>query len=320
MIALTVSFSCMTLLCLILFLGGYITYRMAFYNNVKKNPPDPYKFAEGDDPRKVLSRELIGNILDMDKRGEFESVYISSHDGLKLHARLYLHSEGAPFAICAHGYKSYYAIDFSGGCPDLISLGFNVLLIDQRACGESEGVTVSFGYNERRDILSWIDYIEGRFGKESRILLSGVSMGAATVLYAAALGLPPSAKCVFADCPYSSAREIIRKTIGDMHLPTFLYPLVRFGAKIYGGFDPNAVDIAAVAENIDLPTVIIHGEGDDFVPCSMSERIAAANARSIALYTFPDAHHAVSYLYDRERYRSVMSEYAKLFFEGSSEK
>ena len=140
-------------------------------------------------------------------------------------------------------------------------------------------------------------------------------MGAATVLYAAALGLPESVKCVFADCPYSSAREIIRKTIGDMHLPTFLYPLVRFGALVYGGFDPNAVDIAAVAENITLPTVIIHGEEDGFVPSSMSERIAAANTESIALQTFPDAHHGVSYLYDRERYRKIMKEHVKIFFD-----
>jgi pimeloyl-ACP methyl ester carboxylesterase len=307
--------SAAALFAVLLFFGGYITYRMAFYNNTEKNPPNPYKFAEGDDPRKALSRELIGNILDMDKKGEFESVYIDSHDGLKLHARLHIHKEGAPFAICAHGYKSYFAIDFSGGGPDLMALGFNVLLIDQRACGESGGHTVSFGYNERLDIFSWIDYIEKRFGGEAEILLSGVSMGAATVLYAAALGLPDSVKFVFADCPYSSAREIIRKTIGDMHLPTFLYPLVRFGALVYGGFDPNAVDVAAVAGNITLPTVVIHGEGDDFVPCDMSRKIAEANKDSITLYTFPEAHHAVSYLYDRERYRAVMGEHTKIFFD-----
>ena len=305
-IALICLGSALLLAALVLIVGGYITYRMAFYNNVSKKPVDPYKFAKGDDPVSNLSRELIGKILEM----EFEDVYVTSHDGLKLHARLRITDEGAPLVICAHGYKSFYAIDFSGGAPDLIDSGMNVLIIDERACGESEGKTVSFGYYEKKDINTWVKYVEERFGKDVKIILCGVSMGAATVIMAASEELSPSVVGVFADCPYGSAKEIIKKVIRDMRLPAgFLYPLVRFGAILYGGFDPNKAEPRASSDKIEVPTVIVHGEADGFVPAFMSRDIATKNEKHIKYYTFPDATHGMSYLYDRERYRAIVREH-----------
>ena len=77
------------------------------------------------------------------------------------------------------------------------------MMIDQRAHGKSEGRTMTFGVFERFDVLSWIDYTVERVGKKTRIVLAGISMGAATVLMASNLNLPPNVKGIMADCPYS---------------------------------------------------------------------------------------------------------------------
>ncbi len=62
--------------------------------------------------------------------------------------------------------------------------GHNVLMIEERAHLESEGHTITFGIKERYDALDWIRYALQRFGEDTRIILVGISMGAATVLMA----------------------------------------------------------------------------------------------------------------------------------------
>ena len=73
-------------------------------------------------------------------------------------------------------------------------MGHNLLLIDERAHGRSEGRTITFGIQERWDVESWARFAVERFGADVQIILYGVSMGAATVLMAAGLDLPENVK------------------------------------------------------------------------------------------------------------------------------
>lgn len=298
---------CIALLALaVIYIGGYITYRMAFYNNPKKNKVDPYTYIkDNDEPRNLFSKSLIDRILQI----PYKDIYTESYDGLRLRARLYMVDENAPFAIQFHGYKSMPMIDFSGGGEMVMNMGMNVIMVDQRACGESEGRTISFGYHECRDVLTWVDYVSNNYGKDRKILLFGVSMGAATVIIAAGRGLPDNVVGVLADCPCSSTREIVTKVIYDMKLPgKLLYPLVRVGAILYGKFDPDAAEAKRIVKGAKVPILLIHGEGDDFVPCDMSRDIAAASRR-VELHTFPEAPHGLSFVYDTDRYKRIAQEF-----------
>ena len=58
-----------------------------------------------------------------------------------------------------------------------------------------------------------------RFGDDVRIILVGISMGAATVLYASELDLPSQVRGIIADCPFSSAEQVIKKTAREMGFP-----------------------------------------------------------------------------------------------------
>ena len=140
----------------------------------------------------------------------FEEVSIVSHDGKKLMARYYHYADGGPLEIQCHGYKGNPIRDFCGNWRVAKADGRNVLLIHQRCHGKSEGNTITFGIRERKDVLDWIRWANGRFG-EIPVMLSGVSMGAATVLMVSGMELPGNVKAVVADCPYDAPSNIIKR-------------------------------------------------------------------------------------------------------------
>ena len=293
---------------------GLYSYNKTFHNNPRKRPADPYRhIKDAGKDKEDTARRIIDEMI----ARPYENIYISAHDGLKLRARLYMQDENAPFAIGMHGYRSTPMLDFSGGGPLAMSCGLNLILPDQRACGESEGKAISFGYNESLDTLGWIRYVSERWGKDREIVLIGVSMGASTVIMTAGRGVPENVKGVIADCPYSSAKRIIERVMKKKHAPAFIvYPLLRAAAKILGGFDPNKAEIAEYASKTKIPLVIIHGEADDFVPHAMSEEICGATSYA-QLNTFADASHVMSYLTDTERYERIIEEFLEKILENS---
>ena len=289
-------------------LGAYIAFRMAFLFKKGKSY-ELYHGLEGElDEMGKKKRALIERLETI----PYEDVYTESYDGLSLHARYYHVFDSAPLAIQCHGYKSMAGRDFSGGAYECITRGHNVLLVDERAHGESSGKVITFGAKERYDVKSWINYSLSRFGEDVKIMLYGISMGAATVLMASELKLPPNVYGIVADCPYSSTREIIKKVIReDMRLPhALVYPLVRLGALIFGGFDPNYPSPLEAVKNTDIPILLIHGEGDDFVPSKMSDQISE-NGKTVTYLKVKDATHGLSYLYDYTAYIGALDKFIK---------
>ena len=234
-----------------------------------------------------------------------EDVFIMS-DSLRLHGRKF-ENPGSDYVLVCHGYTSK-ARHMAGFVHKFHSLGFNVLAVDARAHGESEGTKIGMGWPERMDVIEWIKLILS-WDPDARIILHGVSMGAATVLMAAGLDLPENVKGIIADCPYSSPKDIIRKVAKDMHMPDRLsWPFVKIGGRVYGGFDVDETDAARAVKQATVPILIIHGESDSFVPCEMSD-IVSENPTLITRCTFPGADHGFSYLVDTPRYRKIVTEF-----------
>ena len=272
----------------VLFGGGFYAYRIGFYSptdNRDQLPPT-------DGPQYDPYREEMARIFRQLNDRPCEFVTIDSHDGLTLSGRYYHIKDGAPLDIGFHGYRSSPMTDFSGGSELSFQLEHNVLLIDQRAHGKSEGNTITFGILERQDVLSWVNYALERFGADTKIILYGISMGAATVLMASELELPENVKGIIADCPYGSPLGIITHVAKDTPIPSSLVaPFVRLGAHVFGGFDILETDAIQAVKNAQVPILVIHGEGDSFVPCDMSAPIAEASPARITasaiLWTHP---------------------------------
>ncbi|MCQ2592730.1 MAG: alpha/beta hydrolase [Treponema sp.] len=309
------------LLCLYFIIGSYMSYRMTFFCN-KKKQKDVYDIPT-DGQMGEIRDYALKLIKDLDAKN-YEKVSIQSFDKLKLFGRFYdenhsLQEENKNVSekitvidLCFHGWRGNPITDFCGGTRISFDLGHKVLLVEERAQWVSEGKGMTFGIKEKQDVLSWIDYIIARFGNDVQINLIGVSMGAATVLMASALDLPENVRHIVADAPYSSPVEIIRKVCSvDMKLPyKLLWPIVYGGAFLFAGFklnDKSGNNLECVKKS-KVPILIIHGEEDLFVPCEMSKRIAAENPK-IKRETFPGAGHCLSYMKDTPRYEKLVKEF-----------
>ena len=295
------------LLLLILLLAAflyalYFGYKLAF--QYVDPMASPYDYTDDDQTRKIkpVQDEIIAEFLEV----PYEEVSITSHDGLKLTGRYYHVADGAPLEIQCHGYKGNALRDFSGAKRIAKAAGRNVLLINQRCHGGSEGRTITFGILERKDVLGWIRYACDRFGNVP-ILLSGVSMGAATVLMVSGMELPKNVKGIIADCPYDAPSNIIKKVLEqDMGMPVkIVYPLIRLGGMLYGKFNLGADSPVEAVKRAQVPILLIHGDEDRFVPHPMSCNIYAAAPERIEFHTIPGAGHALNYVKDPEGYRQV---------------
>lgn len=297
---------CAVLIALVLVVS-YYTYRVAFYSPKagRATVDDAMKGQQYEEVAENISR--ISHIM---AKIPFEPVTIKSFDGKKLFGRYYHVRDGAPLEILLHGYRSCAFRDCSGGHALSRKMGFNALVIDQRAHGESEDVTITFGIRERRDCLRWIEYAASRFGDQTPILLSGLSMGAATVLMTAGLDLPENVVGIIADSPYSAPLAIIEKVCQDLHYPVALCrPFIRLGARIYGGFSLDECNAKEAVSHARVPILLIHGEDDRFVPCDMSRQIAACCASPVTVHTFPGAGHGLSYMVDPLRYERIVYDF-----------
>ena len=291
------------------FLAAYLCFRMAFYVP-RKQPvsPDEIPLPEGDiyEPYHPLMKKWI-----LEARSyPHEDYYIRSHDGLTLHAKYFEYAPGAVTEIMFHGYRGSAERDLSGGIQRCFALGRNVLLVDQRTNCGSEGHVISFGINEHRDCLAWIDFAVKHFGPEVKLVLTGISMGASTVLMAAGKPLPENVVGVLADCGFSSPKDIIRKCAKDMHYPVnLIYPFIKLGAKLFGHFDLEEYSPMEAMKTCKVPVIFFHGEDDAFVPCYMSREIYDACTSPKKLVTVPGAGHGLVYLVDNPKYFQSVVEF-----------
>ena len=285
--------------------GAFYAYRKAFYHRNNRLKPD--KTYTNEEPYNAI-REKLQGWTDALAAVPFESVSIRSTDNKQLYGRYYHTADGAPLFIEFHGYKGTAFRDFSGGDPFARSLGYNTLLVDQRAHGDSDGHTITFGVLERLDCLEWVKYAVSRFGKDQKIFLSGISMGAATVLMASDLPLPPNVVGIIADSPYTSPKEILMKVCRvDMGLPArAVYPFLCLGARVFGHFRIHGGAIESVRKT-QIPLLILHGESDGFVPMDMSRRIADAAVSDVTLVTFKDADHCLGYVIRPKEYEAALT-------------
>lgn len=297
------------LLCIII-LTAYICYRIAFYAPKKEvSAPSGILLPEGKE-YEPYHAQMIKWIREARALPQ-EDFWITSFDGLKLHGKYYEYEPGAPMELMFHGYRGTAERDLSGGVQRCFKLKRNVLVVDQRTSCLSEGHVISFGINESKDCLSWIEFINSHFGSDTRIILTGISMGAATVMTAAGMQLPDNVIGILADCGYTSAEDIIKKTIREMKLPpNLMYPFVKLGARLFGHFDLEERSPIEAMKICQKPVIFIHGEADDFVPCEMSLRNYEACAAPKTILTVPGAGHGLAYLMDNEGYFRTLSKFA----------
>lgn len=240
----------------------------------------------------------------------FRTTSLRSTDGLQLWAAVLPAPGSHRWVICMHGYHDTHE-SMGAFARRYWEQGWNVILPDQRGHGSSEGDYVGWGYDERLDLVSWINYAVRR-DPGAEIVLHGVSMGAATVLMATGGPLPKQVKAAISDCSYTTVEAEMRHVVlnGIKKLPnlpvpvpvTTLFSLLRRTVLRRKGFDlRSAAPVKAVAHS-GTPTLFIHGTEDTLVPDYMMSKLYQAASCPKAFLWMPEAEHALALGTDPEMY------------------
>lgn len=239
-------------------------------------------------------------------------VEISSFDGLKLKGRVIKSDAGSSrVVIHFHGYHANGTREFSPFARFFHKLGYNILIVEQRAHSTSEGKYITFGVRERFDVRSWVRFAIDYFGADSNICLHGVSMGAGTILAASALDLPKNVKGIIADCGYTSPLDELKYNFRHFyHVPIFplLYLADMLSGMICGwNFDAAAPERAVTVTK--LPILFICGDKDDYVPLFMTKANYEACNSPKELVVIKNANHAQSYYVDPATYEAAVTDF-----------
>lgn len=228
---------------------------------------------------------------------------IKNRSGEVIHSMLYKSTcRSNVYVICCHGYGSR-AMDNSHLSMHLYEMGFNVIMPHMRAHEGSDHKYSTMGWLERLDVADLAAFI-AKTNKGCKIILYGLSMGAATVMMATGEKLPDEVVCAIEDCGYTSVHDEYKAQIGRvMHLPPFpALNIFRASARRIAGFDIKKASALEQVKRSKTPTLFIHGDADDFVPFSMLERLYSAAACEKEKMIFEGADHATSAIMFPELY------------------
>jgi len=214
---------------------------------------------------------------------------LESFDGLKLHAKKFSPAENSNrWAVLIHGYgrDGTFAYDYA---EEYLKRGWNVLIPDLRAAGESQGEFITMGALESLDVLKWLEKIP----PDSKIVLHGVSMGAATVMMTAAHN-PKNLIAVVEDCGYTSAYEMFAAQLGKIFgLPEYpVMPCADYVCKFKTGIKISDAAPLNVVDKIKVPILFIHGDADGLVPFEMMSRLYDKAAAPKEKFVVTGAGHA----------------------------
>ncbi|MDO5538627.1 MAG: alpha/beta hydrolase [Eubacteriales bacterium] len=226
-----------------------------------------------------------------------QDCYIRSKDGLVLHA-YYLPAEHAKrFVLLSHGYKGSGFGDFAYIAGFLHENNCNLLFIDQRCCGESEGQFITFGAKEQYDVQSWTYYIADRNKDKLPIYLYGESMGASAVLMASGQTLPWEVRGLIADCGFRSMKSQLQDMAANwFHLNWVELLLFRVDlfCRFFARFRMKDADTTNAMKKNRRPVLFFHGMKDTYVVPENSQYNYSVCQAPKELVMIPEARHLCS--------------------------
>lgn len=291
------------------FIGNYF-YNLALNPNTSKD----IIFGTPEEQEATSGQVLDEDISWLLEKSNYTDEYITTSDGLKLHSYKVINENPTDkWAITVHGYTSE-GVNMSSYAKKYYDMGYNILIPDLRGHASSEGNYIGMGWDDRLDVINWINELL-KENKNAEIVLHGVSMGAATVSMVSGEKLPNNVKAIVADCGYTTVWDQFAYQLDDLFsLPEF--PILQVSSlvgQIRAGYsikDASAIDQVKKSET---PILYIHGDKDDFVPYFMMEELYNATSSEKEMLTIKDAGHAKSSEVDPKNYWTTIYDFTNKY-------
>ncbi len=241
----------------------------------------------------------------------FEKITITSYDGLRLVGHYLAAGNAKRTMLMMHGWRGTWKGDFAAMAKEFYERGCNLLLIEERAQGESEGRYIGFGIEEKEDCTDWVSYLVNERKEQLPIYLVGVSMGASTVLMAAGSDkLNSQVKGVIADCGFTSPYNIVTKVAKSVfHVGKHTVNIMNRRCRKRAGYGLDDYSATEAMEDCRIPVFFAHGKKDGFVPYEMTLENYEACVASKHLLLVEDADHCECFTKETERYLNELWEF-----------
>lgn len=297
------------ILIFIILITGLITGNFLF--NLALNPKSSKSviFHNEFDEEKELRRIEDENWL----KENSKDVYLEKHK-INLHAyEVQNKKESKIWIIAVHGYTDSASFMVNAS-KKFLNYGYNVLMPELRAHGKSEGKYIGMGWLDRMDLQLWIDYLIATYGN-IKIILYGISMGAATVMMTSGEKLPSNVRMIIEDCGYTSVWEEFAHELKYLfHMPTFpaLYN-ANLITKIRAGYSLKKASAIKQIKKSKLPILFIHGDKDNFVPFYMLEKLYNTATCPKEKLVIENAGHAEAQWIEPEKYWHTVRKFIKRY-------
>jgi esterase/lipase len=252
--------------CLSLYIGNYLY-------DYTLNPYSKHNISEKIETNKTVeeaSRQWLSD--------NGVNVSLENEEHMNLYG-CYIDQGSSTYVIMVHGYRGDGASIISP-IKNFKKQGYNLLIPDLRGHGFSDGDYIGMGWDDRLDIIQWIDYLIQK-DQNASIILYGVSMGGATVMNVAGEKIPKQVKAIIEDCGYTSVWDVFKTHINMNEVESEIaLHMASFVTKMRAGYYLEDVKPLEQVKKSQTPILFIHGSQDNFVPFSMLDELyQAANCQ-----------------------------------------
>jgi len=235
---------------------------------------------------------FITNLSPKDLGWEYKDVALTTEDSVKL-AAWFVPSQqpSKEVVIMLHGYPADKAnlLQWAG----FLHKDFNLLFLDFRYFGESEGSLTTVGLREQKDLEAAMEYLQKK--GFSKIGAMGFSLGGAVAIMVGAKD--GSLRAIISDSAFASldlmAKEYYKNLWILKHPLSFL---TTFWSKVFLGVTPSEVSPERAAQSLQIPILLIHSRADPTIPFENAEKLQKAlaeNAKAEFLFLEKGIHGAL---------------------------
>lgn len=241
------------------------------------------------------------------RKKEHEIIELKASDGERLAGHWFRQEDAKRTIVAMHGWRSSWVDDFGIISDFWLKSGCNVLFAEQRGQNNSGGDYIGFGLLERYDCADWARWVQEC--SDLPIYLSGVSMGASTVLMTSALPLPENVRGIMADCGFTSPHaiwEYVAKDSLQLSYSESRKKTIDAICKQRLNGESAYYSCEDALRECKIPVLFAHGSDDHFVPVEMTYCNYKACASEKRLLIVPGAGHGQSYWMEPETYESTV--------------
>ena len=247
-------------------------------------------------------------LVDIECAKYYKQTSITGSDGVSLNGYFAYSTQNKPWVICIHGYggKATGMVEY---IEMFRNLGMNVLTVDLRGHGDSQGNYYTLGVRDFDDIILWTNWLKKSFIAD-KIILFGISMGGATAIMAAAKKTELYSVVISDSAPSDFNRMFIRILKHRMGLVAHVFmPMLYLYTCVLAGYSLSDASAGEYVSQISIPILYIHGQADGLVPLEMMTELYEKSTCQKERFIVQGAEHTGAIKKDRDLYLKTVSDF-----------